>query len=130
MGNNNSIIVIGIYRPPSAPPEALDKLAELIMPLIDHTMIIPGDLNYDWLTSASDNLKELFYNLNFTQFNSHPTCPNPKDFSKSSLIDLTLTNKPKNYLACGGLDLGISDHCPIVCIRDVKLKKAKSHLVV
>ena len=58
LGHNNSVIVIGVYRSPSAPSEALEKIGELIAQLIDQEVIILGDLNLDWLTSASSNLKE------------------------------------------------------------------------
>ncbi len=44
LGHNNSVIVTGAYRPPSAALETLEKFGELIAPLLDHEMIILGDL--------------------------------------------------------------------------------------
>ena len=46
-GSNNSIIVIGVYRPPSAPTMALNKMAEFRIPLIDSELIVLGDFNLD-----------------------------------------------------------------------------------
>ena len=111
-GYNNSIIVIGVYRPPSAPTMALNKMAELFMPFTDSELIVLGDFNLDWSTDASEALKEMSSDLHFTQLISVPTRPNLKDFYKSTLIDLIFCNKPEKYVANGVLDLGISDHCP------------------
>ena len=40
LGYKNSIIVIGVYRPPSAPTMALNKMAELLIPLSDSVIFI------------------------------------------------------------------------------------------
>jgi exonuclease III len=129
-GYNNSIIVIGVYRPPSAPTMALNKMAELFMPFTDSELIVLGDFNLDWSTDASEALKEMSSDLHFTQLISVPTRPNLKDFYKSTLIDLIFCNKPEKYVANGVLDLGISDHCPIICIRDLRLQKCGSRVVM
>ncbi|XP_060943366.1 uncharacterized protein LOC133020696 [Limanda limanda] len=130
LGHKNSIIVIGVYRPPCAPTMALKKMAELLIPLSDSELIVLGDFNLDWSTDASEALKELSSDLHFTQLISVPTRPNLKDFSKSTLIDLIFCNKPEKYVANGVLDLGISDHCPIICIRDMRLQKCGSWVVM
>lgn len=84
--------------------------------MIDHEVIIHCDLSRNWLTSASNNLEDFFYNLYFAQLISHSSHPNLKDSSKSNLIGLKLTDRPEKYSAYGVFDLGVSGCCLIVCI--------------
>ena len=105
-------------------------MAELLIPLTDSELIVLGDFNLDCSTDASEALKELSYDLHFTQLISVPTRPNVKDISKSTLIDLIFCNKPEKYVANGALDLGMSDHCPIICIRGMMLQKCGSRVVM
>lgn len=77
--NNNSVIVICIYRSSSVHSDALVKLGKFL----DEEVVILGALNLNWLTWAS-------------------TLKNP---SKSSLIDLILSNRTEKYPACGVFDL-------------------------
>lgn len=61
---------------------------------------------------------------------NEPTRPNLKDTSKSTLIDLILCNRKDNITAPGVFGLGISDHCPIACVRNTKVKKSSSRIVI
>ena len=90
-GSNNSIVVIGIYRPPLADAPSIDYPAELLSQYTNLEMIVPGDFNIDWLTVASDYLKEVSSSLNLSQLINEPTRPNQKNPLKSTLIDLILT---------------------------------------
>ena len=130
LGPNNSLIIIGVYRPPSAKPEAIDKLGDLISPYFNNEMLILGDMNQDWKTNASDKLKEVCSNLNLTQLITEPTRPNFNNIAKSSLLDLILSNKSDKISASGVFELGITDHCPIACIRNTKLKKSQPRVIV
>ncbi len=129
VGPSNSVIVVGIYRPPSADPDAIDKSSEFISEYSSHEMITLGDFNLNWLTSESDYLKEACGNLNLTQLITDSTRPNLENVSKSTLIDLILSNRSDRIGASSVFDLGISDHCPIACIRDTRLQKAQSQVV-
>ena len=126
---NDSFIVVGIYRPPSAHISAIDKLANLLSQHSNTETIIMSDLNLDWLTSASKYLKEVSGNLNLSQLVTEPTRPNLKDSSRSTLIDLIFTNRSDKITSCGVFDIGISDHCPTACIRNISLKKSQSHMI-
>lgn len=124
------LVVIGIYRPPSADSESIDSLAKLISMYEDSEMLIMGDFNLNWLNNASDKLKECLSNLNLTQIITEPTRPNLKDSSKSTLIDLVFTNKVYKIVSSGVFELGISDHYPTACVRSAKLEKTNSQTVL
>lgn len=81
-----------------------------------------GDLNQDWLTSSSDQLKILCNTYNLTQIVNSVSRLNVKYHLKSSLIDLILTNTPHRFNASGIFDY-IHDHCAIACVRDGKIPK-------
>ena len=76
-----------------------------------------GDINIDWLSGASESLKEIYSNLNLTQLITKLTRPNLKKPAKSTLIYLILSNKINKLLSVGVFDLRVSDHCPVACIR-------------
>ena len=67
--------------------------------------------------------KNLMCSLNLSQLITEPTRPNPKDYSKLTLLDLILTNKGDKYPTSGVFELGVSNHRPIACVRDVRVKK-------
>ena len=89
-------------------------------------LLVLGDLNLNWLSDASVHLKNHMCSLNLSQLITELTRPNPKDSAKSTLLDLIFTNKADKYLTCSVFVLGVSDHCPIACIRDVRVKKTAS----
>ncbi len=89
-----------------------------------------GDVNLDWLTNASEGLKDLCTDLNFTQLISAPTRPDPANLEKATFLDLVLTNTPHNFKSSGVLPLDFCDHCPIACIRDVRQEKLKPRFIV
>ena len=130
LGMSNCIYLIGVYRPPSAVASSVDRLADLFSLYSDKELIILGDFNLDWLSSASSYLKEVTGNLGLSQVISEPTRPNPRNVSRSTLIDLIFSNKSDKISACDVFPLGISDHCPIACIRSSHLIKKKSLTVL
>jgi hypothetical protein len=83
-------------------------------------VIILGDLNC---------VKDACNDLNLTQLVTNPTWTNPEDPSKSTLIDLILTNTPDKYISTGVFTQDISDHCPLVCVRDVRIQKSKPRVI-
>lgn len=130
LGKNNSFVLIGIYRPPSAPHSAVEELADLLSKFCTFELLVLGDFNLNWLSNAFDHLKEICVNLTLTQLIKEPTRPNLKEPTKSTLIDLILSNKDDKITASGVFELGISDHCPIGCIRSSCTNKTGSRLVV
>jgi len=54
-----------------------------------------------------------------------PTWLNHKDLVKFTLLDVILTNAPHRFSAVGVFCDDVSDHCPIVCVRDCRTPKSK-----
>ena len=119
------VVIIGVYRPPSAVADAIHALASLMSKYSDMELIVLGDFNQNWNTVASDRFKEVCSSLNLTQLITETTRPNLKDNSRDTLIDLLFSNKPDKIMASGVFDLGQSDHCPIACIRSTRLAKTQ-----
>ena len=129
LGENSQVTVIGAYRPPSAPPCAIDNLVDIFSSFTASEMLIMGDFNLDWDKPISDSLKDMCTNLNLTQLITKPTRPNAQCSSRSSLIDIILTNMPQRYASSGVFPQDVSDHCPIACIRNVKLRRTKPRII-
>ncbi len=121
--------MVEVYRPPSAESQATDTLVNMLSKFSDEELLVLGDLNLNWLSDASLQFKNLMCSLNLSQLIMEPTRPNPKDGSKSTLLDLIFTNKAGKYSSSGVFELVISDHCPIACVRDVRVKKTASKVV-
>lgn len=82
------LTVVGIYRPPSADSHATDTLVNILSKFSVDELLVLGDLNLNWLSDASVQLKNHMCSLNLPQLITEPTRPNPKDFSKSTLFRL------------------------------------------
>lgn len=123
------LTVVGCYRPPSVTKETIFSLHDVLLNLNDSEVILMGDLNWEWLSPASENIKDLFVSLNLTQLIDTPTRLNPRDHSKSTLLDVIFTNMPHKYTSTAVFCNDVSDHCAIACIRDTKLPKHKSRYV-
>lgn len=59
-----------------------------------------------------------------------PTRPNIKCPSRSSLLDLFLTNNPHKYTSTGVFANDLSDHCAIGIVRNAKLPKPKPQILI
>jgi hypothetical protein len=92
-------------------------------------VLISGDFNLAWGTQDADYLKYFCTNLNLTQMITKPSCPNLKDPTKLTLINLIFTNTPEKYAGSGLFALDISDHCPIVCVRDIPMPRSKPRFI-
>lgn len=93
-------------------------------------MVLMADLNWDWLSPNSEAIRGLCNTLHFTQIINAVTRLNPKDISKSTLIDVILTNNPHKYSAVGIFANDLCDHCAVACIRDTKIHKVPSRFTV
>lgn len=58
------VTVVGCYRPPSAVKETLSSLANILSQLDYKEIVMLGDLNWDWLTTVSDDFKNLCISFN------------------------------------------------------------------
>lgn len=127
--HSQSITFIGCYRPPSASHEALASLASSVTGFNSSELLLVGDLNIDWLTTSSDDLKAVSNSLNLTQLINSSTRPNTKSPSKSSLLHLILTNVPHKHMDPGVFASDLSDHCTIAAIRNSKLPKSRPNII-
>uniref|UniRef100_A0A3B3BNA3 Reverse transcriptase domain-containing protein n=1 Tax=Oryzias melastigma TaxID=30732 RepID=A0A3B3BNA3_ORYME len=130
MSKDQSLTIMGCYRPPSANSEALSSLFNHVASLNAGEFVLTGDLNLDWLSPKSDNLKSVCDSLNLTQLIDSPTHPNIKNPSKSSLIDLILTDAPHKFTAIGIFANDLSDHCAVATVRNIKLPKTKPRILI
>lgn len=67
------LVIVGIYHPPSANHNALNRLSELFISQICSEAVILEDSNIDWMSHAADDLKDLCTELNLTQMITEPT---------------------------------------------------------
>ena len=124
------ISVAGCYRPPSASKDTLSSLSDCLSSIKYNELVLMGDLNWDWLTPASDSFKCFCDSALLTQIIDSPTRPNNKHPEKSTLLDLILTNVPQKYKAIAVFANDVSDHCIIACVRDTKLPKCKPRIIL
>lgn len=129
LSKNNSVNIVGVYRPPTAISSSVSDIAHLLSELNKSEVILLGDFNINWLSKDCDNLKERCDDLNLVQIVNDPTRPNLKDSSRSILIDLILCNRPDKISASGVFGPGLSDHCPIVCVRGAKIQTSSTRIV-
>ncbi len=92
--NGSDMMVVGCYRTPSASSEAISLLTDMLHSWTNYDLVLMGDLNWDWLSPSSDSFKDICNSLCLDQLINSQTCLNGKDMSKSSLIDVILTNIP------------------------------------
>lgn len=64
LSSDCNITVIGSYKAPSTSKEAVSFISSVLAELNDSELVLMGDLNWDWLTSASDGLKGVCSELN------------------------------------------------------------------
>lgn len=135
LGNNvtslrtKPIIIVVIYRPPQSNyAKAHATMVNYLNALTDLSkkeLIILGDLNWDYLDKTAQRynfIRELELEFGVEQKILMPTrC----SLNKSSLIDIILTNM-NNVMACGCLDVSMSDHYPTFLIKKRK-KIARKH---
>lgn len=124
------ITVVGCYRPPSAPVEALQSLKHLLSRLNYNELVLTGDLNWDWLKPVSDDFKSFCDLNNLTQLVNSPTRPNLKSPEKSTLIDLILTNVPHKFSSLGVFCNDLSDHCIVAAVRNTKMSKLTPRIIL
>lgn len=77
----------------------------------------------------SNQFKEFCDSVNITQIINTPTRTNLKNPSKSTLIDVILTNKPHKFTHIGIFPDDVSDYCAVAAIRNCKILKVKPRII-
>ena len=112
------------YRPPNSCINLFEKV-QLILDKIEFLGIennIIGDLNCNLMPIGAKHLLELSESYQYTQLIKETT----RTIDNSSmLIDLFLTNEPKEITSTGVVVLGISDHILIYAIKKHASEKSK-----
>ena len=62
-----SVIVVGIYRPPSAIPDSIDKIGTLLSQYSESEMIVLGDLNLNWLNLMAKIALHIYIQIHTTR---------------------------------------------------------------
>ena len=118
--------------PPSDPVESFKKL-ENILAFLDKEgkeIILIGDTNCDLSNSEDNNTKHMceLYNLfSLKQLIEEPT---RETLSSSTLIDHIATSSPSNIVESGVLQISMSDHFMVFCIRKFNGSLQKEHKMI
>ncbi len=121
--------VVGCNIPPSASNVAISFLVHLVTFLNYKELVLLGDVNVNWLQSASDGFKAICDTLDLFQLVETPTRPNLNDYKKSRLMDLIFINAPHKYSSASVYANDVSDHCAVAIVRDTKLPKHKPRII-
>lgn len=136
-----TIIVIGVYRPPSAKSEDLVLFIELLNSCIESAnfkncrVVIAGDFNVDLsLQNTPSSLLLLDFMLSFG-FRQTVFSYTREFGGTSSIIDNIFTDIPHNFVTSSVLVTGLSDHHAQICEVAVdesprlNIPKSKTHRV-
>ena len=88
-----------------------------------HTRYIPGDMNINLLKHHTHHQTGRYLNMPYSH-DLLPVISQPTRITNhtATLIDHIYTNRV-NSLVSGILTIDISDHLPVFCMVDIKLKK-------
>ena len=126
---SRGILIGTLYRPPNSSRFNDKEFISKFEIMLDTAtadgkeIILLGDFNYDFLrsTPGSDacsikRLKLLFRLLNFRQCIVDATRIAQRS---ASLLDIVVTNTPKNFSCTGVISTGLSDHELVYCVRKI-----------
>ena len=107
------------YRPPNTDKEEFfDEISVNLNRILGkyHNIILAGDLNIDELRPCSDSSKNHLSNIKdifgLTNLIKDPICFKSQN---STLLDLILTNRPRNFMQSHNFETGLSDCHKLVC---------------
>ena len=135
--NCNSFLVLAWYRPPSDPIRTFEKL-ENTLSFLDNEgkeISLLGDTNCD-LTKMIENqpienharrMSELYDLFSLKQFIQEPT---RVSLTTSSLIDHIATTCPNSIVDSQVLQVSMSDHSLIYCLRNLNGARRNDHKVI
>ena len=123
--NSKGILFGTCYRPPD--DSQFLEIFKLGLERVsgeDKETLLTGDFNYDLkaLTQGADlqALKSVFRLHNFLQLID---CPTRVTKLSATLIDLIVTNNPRNIVKQGEVPFSLSDHDLVLCVRKINAMK-------
>ena len=125
-------IVCTWYRPPGSTTELMNRFEDVLQKLDSYHMEVDiiGDLNCNVAATSPDcstqKLLDICDSYQYSQLIDQPTRITQL---KSSIIDLFLTNHPRNFSYSGVANIGISDHCLVYAIRKICIPKSNPKTV-
>lgn len=126
--SNRSLLMAGIYRPPSyskADDIALETNIERVY-LLNQETILLGDFNIDFNNTQSYSKHRLckgLKNMNFKQLVNETTRP-----ISGTCLDHILSNHPQRIQNIGCHNIGLSDHLPLFAVRKYCRSREQSGL--
>ena len=114
------ILMSGFYRPPSANKEYNINLEKNIEDafLLNLEMNVMGDINYDFLDTTTCYKQDLIKTLgtcNLKQIVGEITRP-----VSGTCLDHIYTTHPERMYNCTTMNVGLSDHLPVLAVRRYK----------
>ena len=132
--------VISWYRPPSDTVETFDKLDRTLQFLETEgkELILLGDTNCDFLkfsrtsdmsclNNPSKHMQQIYSTYELKQLINKPTTETSQ---QSTLIDHTATSHINNIVSSGVLEISLSDHYLVYCVRKFRGALKTKHKVV
>lgn len=123
-------LIVTLYRPPNARSEVFNHMQECFETLEDtgYEYILLGDLNCDMLQSPkkwqAERLSDIINDFNCQQIIKNPT--RVTELSQT-LIDVIITNDCSKIQESGIVQVTISDHYMVYCIRGRQKEKPQKH---
>ena len=115
--NSKSVLIGCYYRPPEGSKYLINNFSEVFEEQLTNVVktnkeiIILGDFNIDYNKTDNRDFKSLFNIFGLKQVSTNQL--------KSTLIDLIITNRPKNIFNKGVFPNSIADHDMIACSRKI-----------
>ena len=127
-------LVVAWYRPPNDPVDSFNKL-EKALAFLDKEgkeIILLGDTNCDLAKKSTDqapdnyakHISSLYELFSFKQLIEEPT---RVTLDTATVIDHVATTCPRNIIKSGVLEVSLSDHYMVYCIRKFNGAVEKGH---
>lgn len=120
-----TFVLAAVYRPPSGnKTDCLRFLDDMLcfMNTLSVPFFVMGDLNIDMLADEATTQQYIDVLASSTCAKTI-TLPTRVTINTSTLLDVCITNLPNKDTVSGAFPLDLSDHFPIFCISQHKLKK-------
>ena len=121
-----------MVQTPCDPVESFKKLKK-ILAFLDKEgkeIILIGDTNCDLSNSEDNNTKHMFELYNLSSLKQLMEEPTRENLSSSTLIDHIATSSPSNIFESGVLQISMSDHFLVFCIRKFNASLQKEHKMI
>jgi len=129
-GVKNPVVVLGVYRPPSAPANWFDNMNSLVSEVLPlGALIIMGDLNADLLRPRLTVGKALKALLTTACVKVNTIAPTRIMSSTASCLDIIAIDKSILYLHYEVGVLSVSDHLPVIASINFKSRHVLEPIV-